>query len=443
MIISKKHLSRRRLLKGVGASLALPMLDAMTPALAAAAEAAPVKRFSVVYVPNGMAMEYWTPATTGRGYELTPIMQPLARYKDLMLPVSGLKLPWDNAPHAGGSTPFLTGTVGNTGETDIRCSVSMDQLLAKEFGKHTQLASMELSMEDRGNSGQCSNNFACIYTNTIAWRDAVTPLPMQNNPRVVFEHMFGDSTSTDSKARLERIQGGKSILDSVMASVGELRREVGEADAAKLEQYLESVRDAERRLERAEAQIDQPLPLVERPAGIPSSYTQHAKLMFDLQLLALQTDLTRVITFMMGREQSSLVYPEAGVEEAHHPLSHHAYDPQKIYLMSKINTFHAGLFSYYLDRLSSTVDNHGSLLDNTTVLYGSGISDSHVHKHDNLPILLVGGANTGIRGGQHLQFSKDEPLANLLVTLMDKLNVPVGKIGNSVEALNIDQVVTA
>ena len=439
MIITKKCIPRRALLRGIGTALSLPLLDAMVPALSAqeAGAGKAVKRLGVVYVPNGMAMEYWTPATTGSDFELTPVMQPIASFRDRILPISGLKLPWDNAPHAGGSAPFLTGAIGNTGEIDIRCSVSMDQLVARQYSQSTQLGSLELSMEDRGNSGQCSNSFACIYTNTISWRDATTPLPMQNNPRIVFERMFGDSDSTDPLAREQRIQSGRSILDSVLGTVNDLRREVGASDQDKINQYLDGVRDAERRLQKAEEQKDKPLPVVERPSGIPASYEQHAKLMFDLQLLAYQTDLTRVITFMLGREQSSLTYSEIGVSEAHHPLSHHAYDPEKIATMSKINTFHMQLFNYYLERLDATADVDGSLLDNTLMLYGSGISDSHVHKHDNLPILLAGGSNLGIKGGRHLSFENNPPLANLMVTLMDKLDVPVEKLGNSVEALNI------
>jgi len=442
MIISKKCIPRRTLLRGIGTALSLPLLDAMVPALAATAQetaaSTPVKRLGVVYIPNGMAMEYWTPATVGADFELTPVMQPLAGFHDRLLPISGLKLPWDNAPHAGGSAPFLTGSVGNTGEIDIRCNVSMDQIVAQRFGQHTQLGSLELAMEDRGNSGQCSNSTACIYTNTIPWRDTTTPLPMQNNPRIVFERMFGDSESTDPVARQQRIQSGRSILDSVLGTVNDLKREVGAGDQDKINQYLDGVRDAERRLEKAEEQKDKPLPVVERPSGIPASYEQHAKLMFDLQLLAYQTDLTRVITFMLGREQSSLTYPEIGVAEAHHPLSHHAYDPAKIETMSKINTFHVSLFNYYLERLDATPDVGGSLLDNTLLLYGGGISDSHVHKHDNLPILLAGGGNMGIRGGRHLHFDNDQPLANLMVTLMDKLDVRVEKLGNSVAPLSID-----
>lgn len=442
MIITKKFIPRRTILRGLGTALSLPLLDAMVPALSAqeSLAATPAKRFSVVYIPNGMAMDYWTPTETGTDYQLTPVMQPLAGFRDKILPVSGLKLPWDNAPHAGGSTPFLTGSIGNTGETDIYCSVSMDQIVARQFSQETQLGSLELAMEDRGNSGQCSNSFACIYTNTISWRDRTTPLPMQNNPRLVFERMFGDTDSTDAQARQQRIQSGRSILDSVLATIDDLKRDVGAQDQDKINQYLEGVRDAERRLERAEEQKDKPLPLVERPSGIPSSYSQHAKLMFDLQILAFQTDLTRVITFMLGREQSSLTYQEAGVAEAHHPLSHHAYDPAKIELLSKINTFHVDLFKYYLERLDSTADAEGTLLDNTLLLYGGGISDSHIHRHDNLPVLLAGGANSGIRGGRHVHFKNDEPLANLLVTLMGKLGVPVEQIGNSEAALEIDSV---
>ena len=440
MFITKMSLPRRTLLRGMGATLALPLLDAMVPALSAIAKtaAAPVRRLGVMYVPNGMAMQYWTPPTEGSGFEITPILQPLAPFHDQVLLLSGLKLPWDVAPHAGGSTPFLTGVVGRTGETNIVCEISMDQIVAKQFGQHTQLASLELALEDKGNSGQCSQGYSCVYLNTISWRDSKTPLPMESNPRVVFERMFGDSASTDSTARQARIARDRSVLDSVMDTVADLKRKVGAPDRGKIDQYLEAVRDVERRLQKADEQRDEPLPLVDQPAGVPSRYDDHARLMFDLQVLAYQSDLTRVITFMMAREESSLTYPEIGVPDTHHPLSHHAYDKLRIATLSKINTYHVKLFSDYLQKLRSTPDGDGTLLDHVMLLYGAGISDSNSHKHDNLPILLAGGASGTIKGGRHLRYHEDQPLADLLVTMMDKLGVAVDQIGDSDGALQID-----
>ena len=362
--------------------------------------------------------------------EFTPILKPLAPFKNQLLVLSGFKLPWA-APHAGGSTSFLTGQAGTAGETDIVCGVSMDQLVAKEFGRYTQLASLELAIESKGNSGQCSQGYSCVYLNTISWRDAKTPLPMESNPRIVFEQLFGDSPSTDFGARRARIERRLSILDSVTEAVADLTRRIGPNDRVNLDQYLESVRDVERRLQRAEAQADRELPLVEKPSGSPTSYQEHARLLFDLQVLAYRCDLTRVTTFMMGREQSSLTFPQIGVPDSHHPLSHHAYDPEKILRMSKINRYHVSLFAEYVEKLRSTPDGDGTLLDHLMLLYGAGISDSNAHRHDNLPIVLVGGGSGTLAGGRHLRFANDPPLADLLVTMMDRLGLAVDRLGNS------------
>ena len=440
MIITKRFLPRRTVLRGIGCTLALPLLDAMVPALSASARTAanPVRRLGVVYVPNGMAMQYWTPKSEGTAFEVTPILQSLEPFRDQVLLLSGLKLPWDVAPHAGGSTPFLTGVVGRTGETNIVCEISMDQVVAKQFAEHTQLGSLELALEDKGNSGQCSQGYSCVYLNTISWRDSRTPLPMESNPRVVFERMFGDTSSTGASARGARIARDRSVLDSVSDTVADLKRKVGARDLGTIDQYLEAVRDVERRLQKADEQREAPLPLVEQPAGIPTRYDDHARLMFDLQVLAYQSDLTRVITFMMAREESSLTYPEIGVPDAHHPISHHQYDKTKIDTLSKINTYHVKLFADYVQKLRSTPDGDGTLLDHVMLLYGAGISDSNVHKHDNLPILLVGGGSGTLKGGRHIRYHKDPPVADLLVTMMDKLGVPVDHIGNSDGPLAID-----
>jgi hypothetical protein len=439
MYLTRVSLSRRTVLRGLGATLALPLLDAMVPALTAAANtvAKPVRRLGVVYVPNGMAMEYWTPTIEGNAFELTPILQPLAPFREQILVLSGFKLPWA-APHAGGSTPFLTGHAGTDGETDIVCGVSMDQLVAREFGHHTQLASLELAIESKGNSGQCSQGYSCVYLNTISWRDPRTPLPMESNPRIVFEQLFGDAPSTAFAARQARIERRLSILDSVREAVADLTRSIGPSDRVRLDQYLESVRDIERRLQKAEEQRNRELPVIDEPAGSPAAYGEHARLMFDLQLLAYQCDLTRVITFMMGREQSSLTFPQIGVPDSHHPLSHHAYNPEKIAAMSKINTYHVSLFAEYLEKLRSTPDGDGTLLDHLMVLYGGGISDSNAHKHDNLPILLAGGGSGTLAGGRHLRCPDDPPLADLLLTMMEKLGLPLDRLGNSDGTIVID-----
>jgi hypothetical protein len=422
----------------MGVTLALPLLDAMVPALTATTKTAanPVRRLSVVYVPNGMAMEYWSPATEG-AYELTPILKPLAPVKDQMLVISGLKALWPPA-HAGASTSFLTCARGTAGETAPRAGISMDQVVAREYAKQTQLASLEMAIEARANAGQCSGGHSCVYSNTISWRSRTTPLPMENNPRAVFERMFGDTGSTDPVVRRARMLRDRSVLDSVSEKAADLQRAVGSSDRAKIDEYLEAVRDAERRIQRTEEQSGVEIPLVEQPEGIPGTFEEHVKLMFDLQLLAYRTDLTRVITFMMGREVSSRTYPEIGVVDAHHPLSHHEYDPARIALMSKINVYHMTMFADYVEKLRATPDGDGSLFDHMVMLYGCGMSDSNSHSTVNCPVLVMGGGSGQLKGGQHLNYPEDTPLANLMYTLIDKLGVPVEQFGNSTEKLPID-----
>ncbi len=439
MIIRKVSLPRRTVLRGVGATLALPLLDAMAPAFPArsSAAAAPVKRLGVVYVPNGVAMGYWTPPTTGPGFELTPILRPLAPFQDRVLVISGLDGP-GGAAHTGASTEFLTGMKPEQPQAELsgpRAGVSIDQLLASEFGKDTQLASLEMGLDAKVGTGTC-DGFSCALTNTIAWRSPTMLLPMENDPRAVFERMFGDSGSTDAAARLARIQRDRSILDSVMETVAQLKRNVGPGDNSKISEYLESVRDVERRIQKAEQQSDRELPSVTKPAGVPSTFEEHAKLMFDLQVLAYQSDLTRVITFMIGREYSGRAYPELGIPEAHHPLSHHKNDPEMLANLAKLNTFHMTMFAYYLDKLRSTPDGDGSLLDHLLLLYGGGMSDSNIHLHKNLPILMVGGPNL-MKGGRHIR-RPGEKSADLLMTIMEKMGVPVTEVGEGRRALDID-----
>ncbi len=438
--LSSKALSRRTVLRGLGASLALPFLDAMMPALSARAIAAgkPAHRFQTFYVPNGMAMPFWTPKGEGRTFELSPILSPLQAYRDKMLVISGLKANW-NYIHAGASGSFLTGTTrGGRNEVEIIADVSMDQILAKQFAKQTQVASLELSMDMPANAGACTGNLSCAYTHTISWKSATQPLPMEYNPRSVFEKLFGDSGSTERSAREARLAQHRSILDSVSEKLTGLRRELGPQDQGRLEEYTESIRDVERRVQRAEEQRELELPTMDQPQGVPPVFEDHLALMFDLQLLAFQSDLTRVISFMISKEQSARPYPQIGIPEAHHPLSHHGDDPALIERMSKINTYHTELFARYVERLSRTQDGDGSLLDHTTILYGSGISNSNAHSGDNLPLMLVGGGAGTLKGGRHLVFNDQTTMANLLVTLMDKLQVPVDHIGGSTGALPID-----
>ncbi|MQA91433.1 MAG: DUF1552 domain-containing protein [Gemmatimonas sp.] len=442
-IITGRPLSRRTVLRGIGAALALPFLEAMTPTRfslhgQSSTAVQRIPRFQTFYVPNGMAMPYWSPEGVGRDFELTPILEPLAPYKDYVLVLSGIYANWVQI-HAGASGSFLTGVSrGGRTEVEIIADVSVDQLMAREFGKETQLASLELSMDAPANAGACSSNLSCVYTHTLSWRGPTQPLPMEYNPRVVFERLFGDSGSTDPAAREARLRQHKSILDSVSDKLGALKRDVGPEDGLKVDEFTEAVRDVERRIQRAEEQADLELPIFDQPQGAPAVFEDHLDLMLELQLLALRTDLTRVISFMVGKEQSARPYPQIGVPEAHHPLSHHNDQPQLVEHMSKINRYHTELFTKYLAKLSATPDGDVSLLDNMTILYGSGISNSTRHSGDNLPLLLVGGGAGRLKGGQHIKYDNEPSMANLLVTLMDKMDVPVERIGASTGALPID-----
>ena len=434
-----KSLSRRTVLRGLGATLSLPFLDAMVPAFSQSTPK-PVHRFQTFYVPNGMAMPYWTPKGVGTNFELSPILEPLAPYRSQLLVLSGMKTTW-NYIHAGASGSFLTGTTrGGTNEVEIIADVSMDQLLARHFASETQVPSLELSMDRPSNAGACTGSLSCVYTHTLSWRSPTQPLPMEWNPRAVFETLFGDSGTTGREARDARLLERRSLLDSVSEKLADLSRELGPSDRMKLDEYADADRDVERRIQRAEEQTELELPEMVQPQGAPPEFEEHLALMLDLQLLALQSGLTRVISFMIGKEQSARPYPQIGVPEAHHPLSHHNMVPELVAHMSKINRYHVELFSQYLEKLRATPDGDGSLLDNMTILYGSGISNSTVHDGNNLPILLVGGGAGQLKGGQHLVYPDEPPMANLLGTLMDKLGVPVDHIGGSTGSLPIDAV---
>jgi hypothetical protein len=438
------HLPRRTVLRGLGAALALPLLDSMVPALTAQSRtaAAPVTRFGVFYVPNGMSMPYWYPQTEGPLDELPPTLRSLEAFKDRVLICGGLddesaNLVKGGGDHARSAGTFLTCVPYKiTNGADVSNAVSMDQIAARELSKETQLASLELGIESNAMLGNCDGGASCAYTNTIAWRTPTTPLPIENDPRAIFERMFGTTGSTDPAARLERMRRDRSILDLVGAELNGLERVVGPADQVKLDEYLEAVRDIERRIAMAEEQNTRELPVVDQPIGVPNDYAEHAKLQMDLLALAYQTDLTRISTFMLAREVSGRAYPEIGVSDSHHPLSHHQDEPAKLERLHRINEYQVQQFAYLVEKLDALPEGDGSMLDSTLFLYGTGISDSNTHFHDDLPIALVGGKNAGIKGGRYIRYPADTPLANLHVTILEKLGVPVEAFGDSTGRLD-------
>ena len=442
MIITKKAIHRRTMLRGLGATLALPLLDGMIPALTAQARTAarPVHRFGVMYVVNGMIMEQWTPKADGRSYELTPALASLAPHRDRFSVLTHLAcVPMPGRPggaHAKASTRFLTDVSPPTSETWLDAGISVDQIIANEAGRHTQLASLELAIESGETAGACDVGFACPYTNTISWRSANTPLPTQHNPRVVFERLFGDSGNTTPEARRTRIAQDRSVLDSVLEEARTLSGSIGAGDRAKLVEYLDAIRDVERRIARAEEQSARELPVVDHPAGVPASYDEHVKLMCDLQVLAYQADLTRVVTFMLGREFSGVTFPQIGVPDAHHPITHHQQEPEKIAKVAKINAYHVLQFAYLLEKMKATPDGDGSLLDHAMLIYGTGMGDCNAHDPRNIPLMLAGGRSAQLKGGRHVRYPKETPLANLHLTLLDKLGVHLDRLGDSTGRLD-------
>jgi uncharacterized protein DUF1552 len=436
MFIVKKAVSRRTVLRGLGAAVALPLLDSMVPALSALAKSAakPVNRFGVMYVPNGMIMKNYLPLIEGPGFEITPTLSPLAPFRQDILVLSGLEcIPTPGRPggaHAKASTRFLTDVSPPLSETWLDAGISMDQILAQETGKVTQLASLELAIESSETAGACDTGFACPYTNTISWKSQNTPLPTQNNPRVIFERLFGDSESTDPKARLARLRQQRSVLDSVSEEVAHLQGALPQSDRTKLAEYLDAIRNVEQRIQIAEEQSDQELPLVTHPPGIPGNWEDHVRLMFDLQVLAYQCDLTRVITLMVGHEHSGMTFPQIGVPDAHHPISHHQQEPEKVAKVARINAYHVKMFAYLLERLRATPDGDGTLLDHVTMMYGAGMADSNSHSPIDIPMILAGGGTGHLKGGRHIRF-KNMPLANLHLTLLDQFGVQWDRIGDS------------
>lgn len=442
MMITKRALSRRTVLRGLGAAVSLPLLDAMVPPLTAMQRTpaqAPL-RFGAIYVPNGVIPGQWLPATDGKAFEFTPTLKPLEKFRDQLLVVSGL----DSVPppppgerqynnHADASTRFLTDV---TPSRTLRAGISVDQILAREIGRDTALPSIELALESVDSGASCDFGRSCVYTGTIAWAGATQPLPMEHDPSAAFVRLFGDGTA-DPVARQARARQKGSILDSLLAEVSRLQASVSAPDRARLSTYLESVRDVERRIQRAVA-FNREAPSFERPAGVPETFEQHARLMFDLQWLAYQGDVTRVSTFMIGREFSGRTYPEIGVPDAHHPISHHLRDPIRMEKCAKINHYHVSLFSEYVEKLRSTPDGDGTLLDHVAMIYGAGMSEGNGHVPENLPILVVGGANGRIAGGRHVKFAKGTPLANFHLSMLDRFGVRIDQHGNSTGPLTLD-----
>jgi hypothetical protein len=432
---TRKVLPRRTFLRGLGTTLGLPFLDAMVPAAATAssrAVAMPAKRLSYVFIPMGCDLPRWTPPGNDTLDELSPILQSLAPIRRHVSVISNLELqPAYPGTHATSNAAFLSAAQAkHTESTDYYLGITADQIAARQIGQQTQLPSLELAMDLMQTVGQCDNGYACVYQNNLSWSSPTTPLPAEAHPRLVFERLFGDGGSkADRTAALKQ---RASLLDFVKEDMARLARSLGPEDRQRVDHYLDSVREVERRIQKAEAGIaENPLPDLDRPVGVPAAYADHARLMFDLQVLAMQGDVTRVSTFQLARETSNRTYPEIGVPDPHHPLSHHGNDPAKIERMSRINAFHVSLFAGFVTKLAATPEAEGTLLDHTLCLYGSGMGNPNVHDHTNLPVIVAGGASAGMKGGRHLRHDKPVPLANLHLTLLDKAGVHLDKFGDS------------
>jgi hypothetical protein len=447
MIITKKALPRRAFLRGFGATLALPLLDAMVPAMAATSmtAAAPAVRLGFIYVPNGIIPKAWLPSTTGTGFEFKSSMKPLEPFRDKLLVLSNLTQNGGRAlgdgagDHARAGATWLTGVHPKKTEgSDIHAGISADQIAAQELGKKTQLGSLEIGLEEPSLAGGCDSGYSCAYTNTISWRTPITPNPMEVNPRAVFERLFGDGESTDTASRLKRMKEDRSILDFVKYDVARLEPGLGRRDKSKLDEYLDGIRDIERRIQKAEEQsATMKMPLLERPAGIPDDFEEHAKLMSDLMVIAFQTDMTRVVSFMMAREGSNRSYRSVGVSDGHHSVTHHQNDAEKIAKTQKIDELHVKTFAYLVEKLQATPDGDGTLLDHSMLLYGSSICDGNAHTHHDLPLVLVGGGAGKLKGfGRHIRYQPDTPMNNLLVSMLDKAGVHAETLGDSTGKLD-------
>jgi hypothetical protein len=448
MIITRKHLSRRTFLRGVSAAIALPALDAMTPALslASSARAASPLRLCFVYVPNGMVMSNWTPNGEGRDFAFSPILKPLEKFREQTLILSGLADHNANAlgagpgDHARASASFLTGAHPRESGSDLLAGVSADQIAAGKIGHLTRLASLELGLEDNRVVGLCDSKYSCAYTSSISWRTPTLPLPPVANPRQVFERLFGLAGAdgdVDASTAARRARYRKSILDGAIEETRALSSSVGPADRRKIDEYLTSIRDVEVRIERIGKEDHSQKPPIERPPGTPADYAEHAGLIFDLLALAFQSDLTRISTMMIGRESSIRSYDQIGIPEAHHQLSHHRNVPENLAKLTKIQTYHMSLFAKFIERLASMKEADGSVLDHSMILYGAGISDSNRHTHDNLPVALIGGGLGASVIGQHINYKNDIPVTNLLLTMLDRLDIHPERIGDSTGRLAI------
>jgi hypothetical protein len=440
MFITKKSLPRRTFLRGVGATLALPLLDSMVPArtLLAQTAAKPLPRLGFVYIPHGAIMDKWTPATVGAGFEFTPILKPLEPFRDYINIVSGLhhRAADTTAVHSLSPTTWLSGVRPKaTQGVDAFAGVTADQIAAQSIGQDNPLPSMELATEDHsGLIGSCDRDYGCIYMNTLSWRTPETPLPMEINPRKVFERMFGQGGS--AAERVARIQEDRSILDAITKEAAALQLQLGPTDRQTMNQYLENVREIERRIQRAEkSQGDEDLQLPARPAGVPFDFEEHVALMYELMALSYQANITRVITFMVSREVSNRTYTQVGVTDGHHAISHHQNRPEKMAKNVLIQTFNINQFRGFLEKLKSMPDGDGSLLDHTLLLYGSNMSNSNAHDHFPLPNLVVGGAAGKMKGGRHLKYTDHTPQTNLLVTMLDKVGVQQDALGDSTGTL--------
>jgi hypothetical protein len=446
MIITRKSLPRRTFLRGLGTTLALPLLDAMVPAMAATklTAAKPAVRLGFVYVPNGIIQKAWLPSKEGTGFEFASTMKPLEAYRDKLIVLSNLMQNGGRAlgdgagDHARAGASWLTGVHPKRTEgSDIQAGISADQIAARHFGKNTQLGSLEIGLEEPTLAGSCDTGYSCAYTNTISWRTPTTPNPMEINPRAVFERLFGDGETTDPAARLKLMKEDRSVLDFIRGDVARLEPGLGARDKSKLAEYLDGIRDIERRIQKAEEQsATMKMPLLERPASIPDEFEEHAKLMSDLIVIAFQTDMTRVVSFMMAREGSNRSYRSIGIADGHHSVTHHQNDPEKIAKTIKIDELHVQSFAYLINKLNATPDGDGTLLDHSMILYGSSIGDGNVHTHHDLPLVLVGGAAGKLKGGRHIRYADETPMNNLLLSMLDKAGIPADTLGDSTGKLD-------
>ena len=439
MIVSKKALPRRAVLRGLGVTLALPLLDAMVPALSAMRQtaAAPVRRLGFVYIPMGMNAASWTPALDGTLSELSPSLASLMPYRDHLTVLTNLEIrnAYTTGNHASANCAFLScARAKRTEGSDYQLGVTIDQIAAQQVGRNTPIPSLELGTDLIAQVGNCDNGYACAYQNNLSWSSSTTPLPTEADPRIVFERLFGDGgTSSQRRAELRK---NNSILDWMRDDLARLQRELGAGDRTRVDQYLDSVREVERRIQRAERTADTSIDVeAARPASVPASWEDHVKLMFDLQVLALRSDQTRIITFQLAREASTRTYPQIGVPEPHHPISHHTNDPEKLAKLAKINAYHVSLFSYFVDALRNTPDGQGTLLDNSLILLGSGMGNPDVHDHSNLPIVLAGGGGGTVKAGRHIRYPQQVPLANLHMTLLDKIGVRIDNFADATGTL--------